>query len=506
MNTPWRPTLGIDFGTTNTAAAWADQRGKVHPVLIDEMDSVLPSVIWFSDQDRYVVGKGARKQLINAPQHTIYGFKRFIGRSIRSPFVTRIRDRFSYKILEDKDGSVAVEVHGKVIQLVVLINLVIQRILEVANATTGQVFERCVLSVPSHYTFRQRLMVRLAAEMAGLEVRGMINEPTAAALYYFRLSPSKGTTMVFDLGGGTLDVTLISIDGHLVKVLATGGDAFLGGDDFDARIAQALAERFEADHDVDIQGKPVVMHRLMFASEICKVMLSQAESAPVRVVFAAKKKHQPLDLDYVVTRQEFESMVAPLVERCVGACDHVLSTAGIGPEELQNVILVGGQTRTPMVRQRLFSVFSGDSSNNMHPEISVAAGTALLGRMLDMPAGPALVDASSVPVWVSGQNVKTALVLPAATVLPSKKRVTLTIPCKPVLPIILVFYEALEASSVERDVVGVISVDMPLLAPLKGTMEIEISVNQSFQLDVALLHPDGTSHPLTLELPRLRRR
>jgi molecular chaperone DnaK len=495
---PWRPTLGIDFGTSNTSAAWTDQRGKIHPVPITTVDQQLPSVIWFGSPEKYVVGASARQKLIDDPTNTIFGFKRFVGRSMRSDYINRIRDRFPYKLVEDEDGTVAVEVHGQLKPLRQLIAFVFQRIVELANASSGQRFEQCVLSVPSHYSYRQRQVVRTAAEAAGLNVRALVNEPTAAALFLTKQTPTSGTAMIFDLGGGTFDTTLIAIDGYVVKVLGSGGDAFLGGIDFDERIARALAQQFEAEHGVEIQGQKVVMLRLMFAAEMAKIMLSHVEQAPVRVIYAAEKNGKPLDLHYVVNQDGLAQIVAPLVERCVGACEDLLQRVNMKPSDVGELILVGAQTRTPILRRRLYSLFKGDPNRNRQPEMSVTTGAALLGRMLDMPAGPALVDVSSMPVWASAPGVEPQLAVPPQSVVPHRGRVSLPHPLPASSPWSVVFYEALTASDVDRDILGTVRVD-PSQAPApRGPFYLEVTMNGAFTLEVSLVGADGKPARLPL--------
>lgn len=503
--TRWRPTLGIDFGTSNTSAAWCDQRGRVQSVMVTNVDHTVPSAIWFSSPAKYVVGAAARQQILTDPTNTVFGFKRFVGRSTRSEFVNSIRDRFPYKIVEDDEGMVAVEVHGTMIPMVKLISFVFQRMQELAQADTAERFERCVLSVPSHYTYRQRQVLRTAAEMAGLEVRALLNEPTAAALYLSKQTPMQGKALIFDLGGGTFDATLISVEGYLVKILASGGDAFLGGNDFDERIARELARKFESEHDVEIQGKKVVMLRLMFAAEMAKIMLSQVDSAPVRVIYAAERWGRPLDLNYTLTRDALASLVAPLVERCIGACEDVLRNAGVRPTDVSEVILVGGQTRTPILRNRLYGMFKGNPNRNPNPELSVSTGAALLGRMLDMPAGPALVDVCSIPLWAMGPGLAPQVVVPAGAAIPHTHRVPLPAPT-PSTPMIVFLYEALEATSLERDMVASVRLEPDFIAAHPGPVTLEVTMNQSFTLETTVVAADGHRQTLPLQPPRAPRR
>ncbi|MEW5853274.1 MAG: Hsp70 family protein [Myxococcota bacterium] len=498
-----KPVLGIDFGTTNTSAAWVDRKANLHMVPVTEVDHVLPSVVWYASRDRFVVGAGARQKIVDDPQNTVFGLKRFLGRQYRSEFVTRNKDRHLFKIVEGPDGTCAAEVHGEVKSLTTISFNIIHRIVELANAAAGagQEFEECVLTVPAHFGYRQRQIVRTAAEMAGLEVRAMINEPTAAALYYTRSRGGEQTLLVFDLGGGTFDATLIAIEGHLVKVLATGGDAFLGGAGFDERIAGALARRFQNDYGIDLSSQKVVMQRLIFASELAKIILSSEERANVRVVFAGEKNGRPIDLDYAMNREMLEQMIAPLIERCVGACEELLARKGLKASDVGELILVGGQTRTPALQRRLQAVFRTDPAKNINPELSVAAGAAMLGRSLDMPAGPGLVDVVSVPIWMMVPGKGPMEAIGANTAVPCARRMPIENRPPPGMPLALVLYEALEAASVDREILGSVRVEADWLALNPGPLELEVKMTQSFSLEISA-HAGPAIHPLDLVAPR----
>ncbi len=498
-----KTVLGIDFGTTNTSAAYVDAKGGIQMVPVTEVDTALPTVIWFAGRDKFVIGSQARERILDDGANTIFGFKRFLGRPFKSEFVSRVRDRFPYKIVEGDDGTAAVEVHGQVRTTKELAFLVIQRMVELAQAHLGRDVDEVVLSVPTHYGYRQRTAIRTAAEMAGLDVRALVNEPTAAALYFSRQHTPPKTALVFDLGGGTFDVTLIQVQGSLVKVLGSGGDAFLGGADFDERMAAYFAQRFERDKGVSLAGQKVVMQRLIFACETAKMLLSAEEDAKVRVMFAAEKDGRPLDLEYPINRDMFEMLVAPLIERSIGPCEELLKRVGRTPQDVDELILVGRQTRTPALRRRLYGVFKGDPNRSLRPELSVPSGAALLGTLLDDIAGPPLIDVVSIPIWVMAPGAPPKEAIKANTAVPSVGRVQLEF--APNMPGMVLLYEALDAGSLERDVLGSVRIEPAFLAANPGPVTLEVTMQQTFTVDVSVRGSGGGREKLSITPPKAKK-
>jgi len=501
-----RSVLGIDLGTSNTSAAWMDARARLSVVQVQGVDNLMPSVVWQGADGRVLVGQDARQKMIEDPANTIYGLKRFLGRLFRSEFVGRHRDVLPFKLVEDEEGLCGVELHGKVRRLQDLASDLLRHIVGLANIQAGAAFTDAVLTVPAHYGYRQRQAMRAAAQTVGLNVRALVNEPTAAALAYMKQKDAGQRVLVFDLGGGTFDATLIAIEGHIVRVLATGGDAFLGGADFDDRIAQALAERFERENGVALRQDRLVMRRLGFASEMAKIILSSEEETRVRVVFAAIKGSRALDLEYVLRRDAMETMIAPLIERALGACEDLIRKANMKASDVNEVLMVGGQTRTPALRRRLLNVYRSNPNNTLHPELCVCAGAAMLGRGLTMPAGAGLMDAVSMPIWMALPGGNSQVLFPANTAVPHQVRVKIAErPATPGAPLVLALYEALDATSVEREIVGTIRVDPGWLAHNPGAFHIEARLMESFALEVAAVPQSGPAEPLRLEAPLVHR-
>ena len=490
--------LGIDFGTTNTAAAWCDSEGKIHLVPVSDKNYVLPSIAWFGAGDRHLVGHVAREQLLDDPENTIKGAKRFIGRRFKSEFVTRNVDRYSYPIVEDSSGLAAAQLRGEPVSFVDVAFRVIHRIVELANAAAELDFEEVVLTVPAHFSYGQRKAVRTAAEMAGLEVKAMVNEPTAASLYYAKHKDAGGRVLVFDLGGGTFDATLVEVNRRVATVLATGGDPFLGGIDFDTQIVSHLLDVFEKTHGKPLEPNKVVMQRLLFAAEAAKIRLTKEDEAHIRVPFVAQDGDRFIDVDYVLKREVLEEVTEGLVARALGICDEVLKEAQMSPEQVDEIVFVGGQTRTPAIRKRLNQRFKHDPEKNVHPELGVAIGAAILGRTLNLPRGPALVDVVPMPIGVMSPVIGSHEIVSRNAVVPSTH--TLVIEARPEegQPLALAVFEAADTASVDRELLGMVTVSPEWLASHAGDLTLEVRIGFDFELTVAIISADGEAQTVPL--------
>ncbi|AKQ64803.1 Chaperone protein DnaK [Myxococcus hansupus] len=496
--------LGIDFGTTNTAAAFFDKAGKLRVVPVTDKSVTLPSVVWFHAADKAIVGHAARRQIIDDPRHTVFGAKRFLGRRFQSEYVTQHKDKYAFELVEAEDGYTAVTMYGKQTSLTEVAHLIIKQILTLANHAAGTPFRECVLTVPAHASSRQRAAVRHAAEQAGLQVRAIINEPTAAALYYANLRNPEQTVMVFDLGGGTFDATLLAVQNKVVKVLATGGDAFLGGANFDERIVEMLVDDFHQKHGINLRGNKVVMQRLVFAAESAKMALSQRDATVLRVPCIAQKDGGFIDFDYTLTRKRLEEMVFQLIERTASACDDVLERAQLKSEQIDELVLVGGQTRMPAIRER-FSHFKRLSSDKeVHPELGVAVGAAILGRNLARGI-TGLADVVPMPISIMVPGGAQHEVIPANTPVPATKSVTLELPMIPG-PLSIALFEALDTTTVDRELLGTVRVELDWRTTHKGPTTLELRMGQDFVLNAALVSSQGDRLPLAISDMRAPKR
>lgn len=486
------PVLGIDFGTTNSAGAFFDATGRLRLVPIREKRFTLPSVAWFRAADKVVIGQAARTQVIDDPAHTLFEVKRFLGRRWASEFVQRHRQRYAFELLEGQEGAPAVEMYGRIVPLEEVATRVISQLLDHANHAAGAPIRECVIAVPTHAGHRQREATRRAAQAAGLTVRALVNEPTAAALYYANLKGALQNVLVFDLGGGTLDTTLMSVDRRTVKVLATGGDAFLGGADFDAAIGGALARRFLERHGVDLRENKVVLQRLLFAAESAKIALSAQTQVKLHVPCVAPGLDgRFLDLEAELTRDEVEGWVAPLVERAVGACDELLARAKLSADQIDELVLVGGQTRWPSIRQRLSRFRRLSTERDVPPDLAVAVGAAVLGRNL-AKGTRGLSDVTPMPLSVMFPGGATHVVIPANTPVPCRLTVSLEeLPSWPRLIPVLVF-EAVDETAVEREAIGTIQVPPGWRqSQQRGRPLLELALSADFVLTATLVSTAG---------------
>ncbi len=495
------PILGIDFGTTNTSAAWFDAKGKLRLVPVADRSFILPSVVWFpsGETTKALVGHGARTQIIEDPKHTVFGAKRFLGRRFNSEFVAKHKDRFAFDIVEGPDGYCAVLIYGQLIPLTQVARLIIREIVVRANHAASTTFKECVLTVPAHASVRQREAVRLAAEAAGLGVRAIINEPTAAALYYANLRNPQQTVLVFDLGGGTFDATLMSVQNRVVKVLATGGDAFLGGANFDEAIAERFVTHFEQQHGLSLKGNRAVMQRLVFAAENAKIFLSRADAAVMRVpVVAQRADGSFVDFNYSLSRQQLNETVFQLVERCAAACDDVLLRARLNAAQVDELVLVGGQTRMPAIRERLKAFKSFSSEKDVHPELGVAIGAAILGRNLSRAGGTGLQDVVPMPISVMVPGGRTHELIPANTPVPCAKTLSLDGLPPWEAPVPLVIFESLDETAIDREIFGTVHIGSEWRLGKEVAPALELSMGQDFALKARIVAPGGMQTSLQI--------
>ncbi|MBL8933703.1 MAG: Hsp70 family protein [Archangium sp.] len=495
------PVLGIDFGTTNTSAAWFDQTGRLKVVPVTDKSAVLPSVVWFpsADSTKCLVGQAAKTQLVDDAKHTLFGTKRFIGRRFNSEYVSQHKGRFAFDLVEGADGYTAALIYGQMIPLVDVATVIVKDIVAKATRAAKHPFTQCVMTVPAHASVRQREAVRRAAEHAGLTVRAIVNEPTAAALFYANLRSPKQTVLIFDLGGGTFDATLLRVEARVVKVLATGGDAFLGGSDFDERLADAFAAHLEQHAGVSVRESRTVMQRLALAAEYAKIQLSRAEVVDVRVpVVAQRPDGSFVDLQKKLTRDELENIVAPLVERCVSACDDLLARAKLKAEDIDELVLVGGQTRMPIVRKRLAHFPRLSSEKDVHPELGVAVGAAILGRNLSRTNASGLSDVVAMPISIMLPGGRSVEVIPSNTPVPCVKTITLDNLPTWSAPVPLLVFESLDQTSVDREIIGTVHISEEWRTTPNVTPSLELTVGQDFALTAKLLAPGGMQTQLQI--------
>ena len=385
--------------------------------------NTIPSVVALSDKGKLLVGHPARGQMLINPKNTVYGAKRLIGRQFKSPVVADLLGRFAYEISAGPRGEAAVKLAGQIYSLQKISSLVLAEVKDLAQQWLGTEINRAVITVPAYYNDNQRQAVRAAGALAGFEVERIVNEPTAAAIAFAHGRKLEQRVLVYDLGGGTFDTSVLELHGNVYEVISTGGDTFLGGVDFDRALVADLLARFKQKHGIDFQGDRVAQQRISDAAERAKISLSERLTTQVNVPFVALVGDKPYDLDATVTRAELEKMTESLIDRTLRVCDDVLINCGLKPKDIGEVLLVGGQSRMPLVREKIRGFFGREASKAVHPDEAVALGAALLAESIQSGeiGGIVLVDVLPMSIGVALPGGRFKKVVERNTSLPHKK-------------------------------------------------------------------------------------
>jgi molecular chaperone DnaK len=413
--------IGIDLGTTNSCVAFA-RDGRAEVLTSRQGYRTLPSVVAYDAQGRLLVGHAAKAQMVVNPRNTVYGSKRLVGRPFASPTVQSCRDRFHYQIVEGPDGAAAVRFAGRDFTLQQISAVILRELRELASQALHEPVERAVITVPAYYNDHQRNAVREAGKLAGLTVERLVNEPTAAALAFGHGKGLDKRVLVYDLGGGTFDASLLEIQGDVYEVVSTGGDTFLGGADFDGQLLDHLVYAFMERSGFALPDDRVVWQRICDAAEATKVALSERASAVAHVPFLCRSPAgASVELKVEVTRQVLEGLTARLVDRTLEVCREVLKARGLGPGDVEEVLLVGGQSRMPLVWQRIREEFGREPNKGVHPDEAVALGAALLADSATRIDSVVLIDVLAMGIGVGLPGGRMACLLPRNTRLPAHK-------------------------------------------------------------------------------------
>jgi molecular chaperone DnaK len=372
--------LGIDLGTTNSAMAVLEG-GEPTIIINAEGDRTTPSVVAFRKDGERVVGKAAKNQAVTNPENTITSIKRFVGRKFEE--TTSERKTVSYQVAKGKDGRVEVDIEGKGYTPEEISAMVLQKLKADAEKYLGETITQAVITVPAYFNDMQRQATKDAGRIAGLEVLRIINEPTAAALAYgLDKGKESETILVFDLGGGTFDVSILELGEGVFEVKSTNGDNHLGGDDWDQKVIDWLAEKFKADHGIDLRADKMALQRLKEAAERAKMELSTTQQATINLPFITADASGPKHLDYALSRAEFERITSDLLDRTKKPVESAMKDAGVSMGDIDEVILVGGSTRMPAVQELVRKMTGKDPHMGVNPDEVVAVGAAIQGGVL----------------------------------------------------------------------------------------------------------------------------
>ncbi len=378
--------IGIDLGTTNSCVAVLEN-GVAKVIENSEGARTTPSIIAFTNDDEVLVGQSAKRQSVTNPKNTLFAIKRLIGRRFKDDVVQKDIKMVPYNIVEAGNGDAWVEVNGKKMAAPEISARILMKLKKDAEAYLGEEVTEAVITVPAYFNDSQRQATKDAGRIAGLEVKRIINEPTASALA-FGMDKPKGDTKiaVYDLGGGTFDVSIIEIaeiDGeHQFEVLSTNGDTFLGGEDFDSRVIEYLASEFKKDTGVDLHNDPLALQRLKEAAEKAKIELSSSQQTDVNLPYITADASGPKHLNVKLTRAKLESLVEELILRTKGPCEMAIKDSGLSISDIHDVILVGGQTRMPKVQEMVKNIFGKEPRKDVNPDEAVALGAAIQAGVL----------------------------------------------------------------------------------------------------------------------------
>src|SRR5437773_12157975 len=416
--------IGIDLGTTNSVVAVVEG-GNPTVIANQEGSRLTPSVVGFTKEGEILVGQVAKRQAITNPENTVFSIKRFMGR--RYEEVLQELKVVPYKVIKASNGDARVEIRGKQYSPPEISALVLRKLKEAAEAYLGEKVTQAVITVPAYFNDSQRQATKDAGKIAGLEVLRIINEPTAAALAYGMDKKKDETIAVYDLGGGTFDVSILEIGEGVFEVKATNGDTHLGGDDFDQRIIDWIGEEFKKEHGIDLRKDRMALQRLKEAAEKAKCELSTTLQTEINLPFITADASGPKHLVLTLTRAKLEALVADLIERTIGPCRQAMQDAGVSPQDINEVILVGGQIRMPKVQEAVKQLFGKEPHKGVNPDEVVAVGAAVQGAVLTGEVKDLLLlDVTPLSLGIETLGGVMTPLITRNTTIPTKKSETFT--------------------------------------------------------------------------------
>ncbi|WQW61062.1 molecular chaperone DnaK [Helicobacter pylori] len=412
--------IGIDLGTTNSAmAVYEGNEAKI--IANKEGKNTTPSIVAFTDKGEILVGESAKRQAVTNPEKTIYSIKRIMGLMFNEDKAKEAEKRLPYKIV-DRNGACAIEISGKVYTPQEISAKILMKLKEDAESYLGESVTEAVITVPAYFNDSQRKATKEAGTIAGLNVLRIINEPTSAALAYGLDKKESEKIMVYDLGGGTFDVTVLETGDNVVEVLATGGDAFLGGDDFDNRVIDFLAAEFKNETSIEIKNDVMALQRLKEAAENAKKELSSAMETEINLPFITADATGPKHLVKKLTRAKFESLTEDLMEETISKIESVIKDAGLTKNEISEVVMVGGSTRIPKVQERVKAFINKDLNKSVNPDEVVAVGASIQGGVLKGDVKDVLLlDVTPLSLGIETLGGVMTKVIDRGTTIPAKK-------------------------------------------------------------------------------------
>ncbi|MEC8192883.1 MAG: Hsp70 family protein [Myxococcota bacterium] len=488
--------IGIDLGTTNSCAAIMES-GRPRIITTAEGSTQVPSVFAVDADGNQIVGLAAAQQAEHNPDGTVRAAKRLIGRNFHSKSINDTRQVFTYEMVEGTGDNILLNVAEHLYTLEQISAAILMRIKEVAEANLGRAVSQAVITVPAYFNERQRASVREAGRMAGFEVLRILNEPTAAALVYGLGRRLNQRVAVYDLGGGTFDISIIDIKGRVYEVVATGGDTFLGGVDFDDRLMQYVLEDFHTKHGVDLSFDRSAIQRIRDAAEATKIALSTHNQAHIQLERIHQADGQSLDIDLVVTRDTLEQLTADLVRRTIATAKRIFADAGCRPSEVDRVLMVGGQSRMPMVHRAVEKLTATPVDQTLDPEHAVGMGAAIMAQAVRKPSSSSVTlrDVLSIPIGIRGAQDAMHVLFEKQCKLPARQTRALTTHKDGQRSIMLRIYQGEHEQTDDNELIGTFVFSGIRMAKAGAVgLQVTFDLNAEGELKVSAHDPSTDDH------------